>query len=80
MDRVFQSNYHHRHVFVDKGDRAVLHLSRRVSLGVDIGNFLEFQGTFEGGREIDTSSEIQAIARLVIVGRYPGNPVLALED
>ena len=32
-----------RHLLVDQGDRAVLHLAGRVALGVDIGNFLELQ-------------------------------------
>ncbi len=42
----------HRHVLVDQGDGAVFHLGRRVALGVDVGNFLEFEGAFEGDRKL----------------------------
>ena len=31
---------HYRHILIDKGDRAVLHLSRRIAFGMDVGDFL----------------------------------------
>ena len=36
---------------VDQGDRAVLHLGRRVALGVDVADLLELQGPFQGDRD-----------------------------
>ena len=35
---------------------------------------------FQGGGEIDASSEIEEVARLVVLGRYLGNTLLGLQD
>ena len=42
----------------------MLHLCRRITLGVDIGDFLELQSTLEGHRIAIAASEIKEIARI----------------
>ena len=36
---------------IDQGDRAVLHLGRRIALGVDVADLLELEGPLERDRE-----------------------------
>src|SRR3990172_7351742 len=43
--------------FVDQGDRPVLHLSRRVSLGVDVGDLLELERPLQSDRVGDPASQ-----------------------
>ena len=49
------------HPLVDERDRTVFHLAGRIALGVDVGDFLEFQGTFKGNGIVDATAEIQKI-------------------
>ena len=53
---------HHRHALVDERDGAVLHLPRRVTLGVDVGDLLHLQGAFERDRVVDAAAEVQEVA------------------
>lgn len=48
-------------VFADEGDGAVFHFSGGVALGVDVGNFLEFEGAFESDGEHELATEEEAI-------------------
>ena len=52
---------HHGHIVVDEGDGAMLHLSGRITFGMDVGYFLELQRSFQGDREIIPSSEVKEI-------------------
>ena len=62
MPGVFRRKAQHRHILIDQRDWAVFHLARRVALGVDVGNLLEFQRAFVGNRHVDAAPEIQTIA------------------
>ncbi len=55
--------HHDRHVLVDQRDRAVLHLARRVALGVDVGDLLELQRALERDREVDAAPEEEEVLR-----------------
>ena len=59
-----RGDYDHRHLLVNEGDRAVFHLGGRVAFGVDIGDFLEFQGTFQGYRIVESAAQVQEIVRV----------------
>ena len=43
-------DHHDRHVLVDQRNRPVLHLTRWVAFGVDVGDLLELQGAFQSNR------------------------------
>ena len=59
-----RGNYDHRHLFVDEGDRAVFHLCGRVAFSVDIGDFLELQGAFQGYGIVESAAEVQKVVRV----------------
>ena len=61
---ILRGNHHDRHVFVDKGDGAVLHFGGGVAFGVDVADFLELQGAFHGDRVAEVTSEVQEVVRL----------------
>ena len=44
------------HLFVNQGNRAVLHFGSRIAFGMDIGDLFEFQGSFKSHRIIESSS------------------------
>jgi len=52
------------HARFDQGDGSVLHFRGGIALGVDIGDFLEFQRAFQGDGEVDAASQIKAIVDL----------------
>ena len=54
-----------RHLLVDERDRPVLHLARRIPLGVDVRDLFQLQRAFERDRIVDAAPEIQEIAALV---------------
>ncbi|MNJ16897.1 hypothetical protein D3C77_111670 [compost metagenome] len=58
-----------RHVAVHQGQRAMLELSGRIGFGVDVGDFLELQGTFHCHRELSATAEEQGV---VLVGEQLG--------
>ena len=47
--------------FVDEGVGAVLHLAGRVAFGVDVGDFLELEGSFEGDGVVDAAAEEEEV-------------------
>ena len=49
---VLGGNEDNGHVLVDQRDGTMLHLRRWITLGMDIGDLLELQGTFERSREL----------------------------
>ena len=56
-DVIVRRNGNDRHPFVNQGDRAVLHLARRVSFGMDVGDFLELERPLERDRIVDAAAE-----------------------
>mmetsp|Transcript_111053 Transcript_111053/g.314294 ORF Transcript_111053/g.314294 Transcript_111053/m.314294 type:complete len:442 (+) Transcript_111053:119-1444(+) len=54
---------HHRHELVDEGDGPVLHLRRRVALGVDVRELLHLHRALEGHREVEAASEEDEVGR-----------------
>ena len=58
-----------RPAFASMSDRPVLILPA-ISLGVDAGDFLEFQGTLKGDGIVDTTAEIQKCATLKPAGDF----------
>ena len=61
VEVVMRSYDHSGEFAVNQGNGAMLHLGSRVSLGMDIGDFLELQSAFERGGEVVTASEIEEI-------------------
>src|SRR5215831_17283177 len=59
----------HRHRFVDQRNRAVLELARGIAFGVNVGNFLELERTFERNRIAGAASEIEDVAALCEIAR-----------
>ena len=50
-----------RHFAVDERNGPVLHLGCRITFGMNIGNLLQFQGTFKGQRIVVATSQIEAV-------------------
>ena len=48
--------------FVDEGVGAVLHLAGRVAFGVDVADFLKFEGAFEGDGVVDAAAKEEEVA------------------
>ncbi len=48
----------------------MLHLGRRVALGVDVADFLELERTFQSHREVVAPAQIQEIGGVL---KYLGN-------
>ena len=59
--RGFGRDGDHRQVFIDQGDRAVLHLARRIAFGMDIGNFLQLERPFQSDRIVQMAPEIKEV-------------------
>src|SRR5574337_2093941 len=51
-----------RQIFVDKGYRAVFHLTGRISFRVDVRYFLQFQRAFQRDREVRPPPKIEEIS------------------
>ena len=64
---------------IDQGDRAVLHLGRRIALGVDVADLLQLQRAFQGGGEIELPAEIEEVVALGVFLRDLAHVVVALE-
>ena len=71
---------HDRHIFVDERDWAVFHFSRRIALRVDVRDFFEFQGAFEGRREVGATAEEQEVGIITIRLRDFFDLVVFVED
>ena len=72
-------NDHHRHVRINQRNGAVLHLGGRIALGVDIRDFLQFQGALQGYRIAEAATEIEEIARIGERAAQVGNTLVELE-
>src|SRR5579859_664958 len=48
-------------IFVDEGVGAVLHFAGGIAFGVDVRNFLELEGAFEGDGIVNAATEIEKI-------------------
>ncbi len=60
------------HFLVDKGDGAVFHLGCRVAFGMDIGDFFELEGAFEGDGIVVAAAQIDEV---FAVGEHLGELV-----
>ena len=61
QQRVVGRDRDHRHVLVDKRERAVLQLAGRIGLGMNVGNLLELERTLHGDRIMDAAPEKQRV-------------------
>ena len=61
INAVLRGDEDDRHEVVDQGDRAVLHLGRRVAFGVNVGDFLQLERALERHREIVPPPEVQHV-------------------
>ena len=52
---------HHRHLAGDKCQRTMLEFSCCVGLRVNVGNFLELQGTFHGNRVVQAAAQKERV-------------------
>ena len=50
------------HFGVDEGDGTVFHFGGGVAFGVDVGDFFEFEGAFEGGGVVVAAPEVDEVA------------------
>ena len=71
VDGALRRHHHHRHLLINQGNGAVLHLAGRVALGVDIGYFFQLQRPFKSDRIVDPAAEIEKIVRIGILLRDP---------
>ncbi len=78
-ERILRGDDHDRHVFVDKGDGAVLHFGGGVAFGMDVADFLELQGAFHGDRVAEVAAEVQEVVCLAERLRDFGDAVGELE-
>lgn len=62
IQRMMGSDEDYRHLGVYEGDRAMFHLGGRVSFGMDVGDFLELQGAFEGDWIVPSTTEVEEVA------------------
>src|SRR6266403_2300591 len=53
-------NYY-RKIFVDQRIGAVLHFASGIAFGVDVGNFLQLESSFERNRIMNATAEIEKI-------------------
>ena len=76
---IMSGNDHHWHVRINQCNGAVLHLGGRIALGVDIRDFLQFQGALQGYRIAEAATEIEEIARIGERTAQVGNTLVELE-
>ena len=65
---------------VYKGDGAMFHLTGGIGLGVDVADFLKFQRTLHGGRQVDAARQVQRVWLFKMLLGYLYDGVLARED
>jgi len=53
----------HRQALVDQRVWTMLHLTRRITLRVNVRDLLQLQRAFESDREIDATTEIEKVGR-----------------
>ena len=66
VDGISGSERDHGHIVVDEGDRAVFHLGRRVSLGVDVTHFLKFERPLERHRKLVSTPQVKEVLSISI--------------
>ena len=76
---VVRGDRNNRHLVVDQGQRAVLELTGRVGLGVDVGDLLELERTLHGDRVLVTAAEKQGVVLVGEVRRQVLDGVIELE-
>ena len=54
-------NSYYRHFCIDKCYRSMFHFGSRISLGMDIRNLFQFQCSFQSGRIVIATSQINEI-------------------
>ena len=64
IHRIPRQDEHGRRLRVNERNRPVLHFRRRITLGMDVGNFLQLERALERDRKRVTASEEEEIARL----------------
>src|SRR2546430_4904705 len=55
---------YHGELVGDERDRAVLHLTAGIALGMDVGNLLELERPLEGDGVLDATAQIEDVARV----------------
>ena len=65
---------------IDQRDRPVLHLARGIALGVNVGDFLEFQRAFQGNGVLELASDEKEMIRVAILFRQLANFPCLLQD
>ncbi len=80
VELVARRDHDHRHVLVDERDRPVLQLARRIAFGMDIGNFLELEGAFQGDRIVDAAAEIEHVAGMGDLAGHRGDVLFVFQD
>ena len=63
---VFRGEHDDGQRLVDQGVGPVLHLARRVALGVDVGDFLELERALERDGVMDAAAEVEEVAGIRI--------------
>ena len=58
----------------------MLHLRRRVALGVDVAHFLQLERTLERHRELVAATEVQKVLRIDVVGSEIADFIVELEN
>ena len=69
VKRIARGDDHAGHLLIDQGYRTVFHLGGGITLGVDVGDFLKFQSSFECGGVVVAATEIEEVAG---IGEYVG--------
>src|SRR5579863_3345415 len=59
---IARGQHHYRKILVDERVGAVLHLSGRITLSVNVRDFLQLQRAFERDREVHAAAEEQKIS------------------
>ena len=58
---VTRGENYNRQIFVNQGVWPMFHFAGRISFGVDVGDLLELQSSFEGDRIVDPSPKIEEV-------------------
>src|SRR3989449_7945029 len=66
---ILRGDHDDRHIPVDECDRTVLHLGRRISLGMDIRNFLQLERAFERCGKAVPAPQVKEILRILELAR-----------
>ena len=61
--RIARGQHHHRQILVDQRVGPVLHLARRITFGVNVGDLFQLQRAFERDREMNAAAQEQEIGR-----------------